>query len=224
MKVRAVLFDLDGTLLDTAPDLIHAANIALAGQRLAPVPSAVLRPFVSAGAEAILEEALAWHGADVAASGALLPVMLSAYREHIARATDLFPGMAAVLDALARRALPWGVVTNKPACLTDPLMAALGLAERAACVISGDTLAEKKPHPSPMLEAARRAGVEPAACVCLGDAERDIEAGRRAGMRTLAALWGYLAPGDDPAGWGADACLDAPGDLLGWLTAVEAGP
>jgi phosphoglycolate phosphatase len=215
--VQAVLFDLDGTLLDTAPDLVSAANAALAGAGYAPLPLAALRPHVSAGAEAILRAGLEQHGGDPARLDDLLPPMLSAYRENIARHTRLFDGMDAVLDALEARGLPWGVVTNKPAWLTDPLMEALNLSGRAACVVSGDTVTEKKPHPLPMLEAARRVGHAAAACVYLGDASRDIEAGQRAGMRTLAALYGYLTDGDDPRVWGADDLLDTPRDLLPWL-------
>jgi phosphoglycolate phosphatase len=215
--VQAVLFDLDGTLLDTAPDLIEAANAALAGAGYAPLSLAALRPHVSAGAGAILLAALEQRGGDPARLDDLLPSMLKAYRENIARHTRLFDGMDAVLDAIEARGLPWGVVTNKPAWLTNPLLEALRLNRRAACVVSGDTVAEKKPHPLPMLEAARRMGHEAAACVYLGDAGRDIEAGQRAGMRTLAALYGYLTDGDDPRAWGADEMLDAPRDLLPWL-------
>lgn len=215
--VQAVLFDLDGTLLDTAPDLVSAANAALADAGYAPLSLAALRPHVSAGAGAILLAGLEQHGGDPARLDDLLPSMLKAYRENIARHTRLFDGMDAVLDALEARGLPWGVVTNKPAWLTDPLLAALDLSARAACVISGDTVAEKKPHPLPMLEAARRVGHEAAACVYVGDAGRDIEAGQRAGMRTLAALYGYLTDGDDPRAWGADDLIDAPRDLFPWL-------
>jgi N-acetyl-D-muramate 6-phosphate phosphatase len=215
--VHAVLFDLDGTLLDTAPDLVSAANAALAEKGFAPLSLVALRPHVSAGAGAILLAGLLQHGGDPALSDTLLPSMLKAYREDIARHTRLFAGMDAVLDALEARGLPWGVVTNKPAWLTDPLLEALNLKARAACVVSGDTVAEKKPHPLPLLEAARRIGHEATACVYLGDAGRDIEAGQRAGMCTLAALYGYLCEDDDPHAWGADDLIAAPGDLLPWL-------
>jgi phosphoglycolate phosphatase len=215
--VQAVLFDLDGTLLDTAPDLVDAANTALGEAGYPPLPLAALRPHVSAGAGAILGAALARHGGDPARTDELLSAMLDAYRANIARRTCLFPGMDAVLEALETRGLPWGVVTNKPAWLTDPLLAALNLGERAACAVSGDTVAEKKPHPLPMLEAARRVNRDAAACVYVGDAGRDMEAGRRAGMRTLGALYGYLCEDDDPQGWDAEDFLAAPRDLLPWL-------
>jgi phosphoglycolate phosphatase len=215
--IQAVLFDLDGTLLDTASDLVSAANAALGEMGYAPLPLPVLRPHVSAGAGAILLAGLTRHAGDPARLDDLLPVMLQAYRDNIARHTRLFEGMDAVLDALEARGLPWGVVTNKPAWLTDPLLEALDLHTRAACVVSGDTVAEKKPHPLPMLEAARRVNRDAAACVYVGDAGRDMEAGRRAGMRTVGALYGYLHESDDPNEWGADAFLDDPRDLLPWL-------
>jgi phosphoglycolate phosphatase len=134
------------------------------------------------------------------------------------RETAPFPGIPELIDALEARAIPWGIVTNKPAWLTDPLMAAIGLAERAACIVSGDTLARAKPHPDPLLHACRQIGRDPAHCWYVGDAERDVAAGRAAGMGTLVALFGYLGE-EDPGGWGAHGMIAAPLDVLDWLDA-----
>ena len=151
----------------------------------------------------------------------LLDRMLDYYQDNLARHTRSFDGMEAVLEELDARALPWGIVTNKVSRFTDPLMATLDLNRRTPCIISGDTLAERKPHPLPLLEASRRIGREAGQCVYVGDAARDIEAGRRAGMATLAALYGYIAQDDDVDAWGADAGLECPGDLLTWIEATR---
>jgi phosphoglycolate phosphatase len=127
-----------------------------------------------------------------------------------------------VLDELERLGLPWGVVTNKPGWLTDPLLAALGLDRRASCVVSGDTVAERKPHPLPLLHAAGLVGVAPASCVYVGDAERDIQAGRAAGMTTVVAAYGYISDDDDPAGWQPTGIIAEPGELLEWVGAAAA--
>lgn len=214
---RAVLFDLDGTLLDTAPDLAFACNTAACEAGMAPQSLTTLKPLVSGGAEAMLGHILALHGRS--RSEALLERMLELYEANIAVHTRFFDGVERVLDELERRGLPWGIVTNKVTRFTHTLLRTLHLFERAGCIISGDTLAEKKPHPAPMLEACRRIGRSPEECVYVGDARRDIQAGRRAGMLTLAAIYGYVDEADPAHRWGADGLLQAPADLLGWLDA-----
>ncbi len=214
--LRGVLFDLDGTLLDTAPDLVFACNATAAEFGLSPQPLDALKPMVSNGATAMLAHILEANRqeADLAA---LLARMLALYEENIAVHTRFFAGMDVVLEEVEKRGLGWGIVTNKQRRFTEPLLRHLGLHTRAGCAISGDSLPESKPHPLPMWEACRRIDVAPEACVYIGDARRDIEAGQNAGMATLAALYGYV-PADDPAHrWGADALLKEPLDILAWL-------
>jgi phosphoglycolate phosphatase len=147
----------------------------------------------------------------------ILQRMLDIYEAEVAERTRFFAGMETVLDALDARGLPWGIVTNKISRFTDPLARVLKLWERSGCIISGDTTAEKKPHPLPLFEACRRLNLAAERCVYVGDAARDVEAGRRAGMATLAALYGYIAADDEPSGWGADGLLAEPLELLAWL-------
>ncbi len=216
MTIRTVLFDLDGTLADTAPDLAYALNRTLEHAGRAPLPFETIRPVVSHGGTALLHLGF---GTNLPQDefARLRDYLLDAYRTHITRDTRLFPGMAELLSILEGRGLNWGVVTNKPAWLTDPLMEQLGLARRAVTIISGDTLPEQKPHPAPMLLACREAGSNAAECLYLGDAERDITAGRNAGMQTLVALYGYIGNEDHPANWGADGLVNSPLELLPWL-------
>ncbi|MCX7110078.1 MAG: HAD-IA family hydrolase [Proteobacteria bacterium] len=211
-----VLFDLDGTLLDTAPDLAHACNTAVVEAGLEPQALEFLKPMVSGGASAMLRLALNANRSE-ADLERLEERMLSIYLDNIAVHTRFFAGMDEVLDELESRAISWGIVTNKLSCFTDPLLQSLGLDTRSGCVISGDTLPEMKPHPMPMWEACRRIGSVPAECVYIGDARRDIEAGKNAGMATLAALYGYIPENDPAHGWGADGLLRQPTDLLAWL-------
>lgn len=214
--IAAVLFDLDGTLLDTAPDLAHATNQLRAEHGLPALPFAAIRPWVSHGGTALTRLAL---GIPPGSSQfeAARERLLALYFADLALHTRPFPGMAEVLEALEAAGLPWGVVTNKPAWLTDPLLRAIKLTHRAACVISGDTTPERKPHPAPMLRAAAEVGVAPAQCLYLGDAERDIEAAHAAGMPGLIAAWGYIADTDQPEAWRAEGSLQHPGELLDWL-------
>ena len=216
---RALLLDLDGTLLDTAPDMAAALNALRRECGLPELAFATVRPQVSHGAAALVR--LGFPEARDAEFEALRRRFLDLYRGALVTHTRLFPGFDAVLDSLAARAVPWGIVTNKPGWLTEPLVAALGLAARAACVVSGDTLAERKPHPAQLLHAAAVLGIEPRACVYAGDAERDIIAGRAAGMRTVAARFGYLAPGEDPAAWQPDGIAERPDDLLDWIDGIQ---
>jgi len=214
--VRTVLFDLDGTLADTAPDLVYAVNCVLEEEGRRPLTLEALRPTVSLGGNAMLEYAFG-EGEDHPRFAARRERFLAVYRDNVATRTHLFPGMAQVLEALEAQGRNWGIVTNKTSWLTEPLVAALNLTERAACVVSGDTLERAKPHPAPLFYACERAGTDPRHCVFVGDAPKDIEAGRRAGMRTLVALFGYLPRDQDPADWGADGVLETPESLLGWL-------
>ena len=214
--IRAVLFDLDGTFADTAPDLAYALNETLRRFGGSPLPFATIRPHVSHGATALVRLGFGLEP-DTEPFEARRQVLLEVYAANLCRDTRPFDGIPEVLDGLEANGMPWGIVTNKPAWLTDPLMAGLGLAERAGCIVSGDTTSNRKPHPEPILHACARLAVDPADCVYVGDAERDIEAGRRAGTATLAATFGYLQDHDDPMQWGADALVDDPLDLLVWL-------
>lgn len=214
---RTVLFDLDGTLLDTAPDLANALNAVLQANGRPALPFEIIRPAVSHGGNALIELGFGLKPDD-AAFGTLRRQLLDFYENNIARETRLFPGMEAVLEHIETSGLNWGVVTNKPGWLTDPLMDALQLTGRAAGIVSGDTLKERKPHPAPLLYACRLIGSEPHQCLYVGDAERDIQAGRNAGMTTLAALFGYLLDTDRPETWGATALIHQPRDILDWLS------
>jgi phosphoglycolate phosphatase len=214
-SIHAVLFDLDGTLLDTAPDLASALNALLEEEDASPLPFDEIRPHVSHGGAALVH--LGFPAARDAEFERLRTRMLEIYRHGIARETRLFDGLGSVLEELERMHTPWGIVTNKPGWLTEPLLAALDLAARAACVVSGDSVAERKPHPLPMLHAARLIGLEPARCLYVGDAERDVVAARAAGMRALVARYGYLGPSDRPQDWNADGIIDRPEEILEWL-------
>ncbi|TCK18077.1 phosphoglycolate phosphatase [Thiogranum longum] len=212
-QTSAVLFDLDGTLLDTAPDLAAALNATLQLNERDALPFETIRPVVSHGGRALIELGF---GIDSQHPDfePLRKQLLDLYQANLAVHTALFPGMGEVLDELEQRHIRWGVVTNKPGWLTDPLLDALNLAQRTACIVSGDTLPERKPHPAPLLHACKLVGCQPQDAIYIGDAERDIEAGRNAGMRTLVALFGYLMEHDRPENWGADALIEQPADIL----------
>ncbi|MGR8922060.1 MAG: phosphoglycolate phosphatase [Gammaproteobacteria bacterium] len=213
---RAVLFDLDGTLLDTAPDLARALNRVRAEDGLPALPFATVRPHVSNGSRALV--ALGFDYADGSPDfERRRERLLDAYHDDVAQDSRLFDGMAEVLAAIEASGRPWGIVTNKPGWLTGPLLAAVGLAGRAACVVSGDTTARAKPWPDPLLAAARSIAMEPARCLYVGDAARDVEAAQAAGMPVLVAHYGYIPPGEDPSCWGGDGAVAAPRELLDWL-------
>ena len=218
-KLSCVLFDLDGTLVDTAPDSVLCLNKALSRHGFATVSADAVKPFISYGPVAMINESL-----DQAISEALradiLETMLDLYQNNIAEYSVVFKGMADTLDAIEAQGLKWGVVTNKRECFTRPLMAALKLTDRAACIISGDTTANPKPHVEPMLAACKQAAVKPQECVYIGDASHDIIAGKNAQMKTLVALYGYLKPSDRPATWGADALIESPEQLATWITSA----
>ena len=213
----AVLFDLDGTFADTAPDMAYALNRLLELRERPPLPFERIRPHVSHGGRAMISIGFGLAPED-AEFDRLRQEFLDIYADNLVRETALFPGMPDLLDFLETRDIPWGIVTNKPSWLTDPLMQALGLAERAACIVSGDTAARAKPHPDPLYHACRLIDVDPIDCWYVGDAERDIAAGRAAGTGTLVAMFGYLDAAEDPRTWGADGMIRKPLDVLGWLS------
>ena len=214
-SLRAVLFDLDGTLLDSAPDLIDAANRLRVAQGLGPVPPERIRLQVSRGGRAML--AVAFDHLDAAAREDLLQPFLDDYRQNLVVKSRLFEGFPEVLETLGRAGMGLGIVTNKVESLTRPLLAQLGLEQRFAAVLCGDSLCQRKPDPAPVLAACAQLGVPPGQAVMVGDDRRDIEAGRAAGCRTLVASYGYIDAGEDIQSWGADAVLDSPRHLLEWL-------
>ncbi len=217
MKFRTLLFDLDGTLADTGPDLAYALNVVRVEQGRAEVPYSQIRPIVSHGGVALIKLGFPELAVESEAFAALRLRMLSIYRDHLAVHTRLFAGMDELLDSVEARGMNWGVVTNKPAWLTDPLMEQLHLSTRAACIVSGDTTPKKKPHSEPMLHACAQTGSDARECLYIGDAQRDIDAGRAAGMSTLVALFGYLGAADHPESWGADGLVAQPPQILDWL-------
>ncbi len=215
---RTILFDLDGTLADTAPDLARALNALLQEEGMAPLLYDAIRPLVSHGSPGLLR-----LGFDVTPNDAdysrLRERLLALYAKHLCEATHLFPGVKELLAALHARHISWGIVTNKPGFLTEPLIDRLGLMYPPVCVVSGDTTNNRKPHPEPILHACRLAGAEPSQCVYVGDAERDIRAGKEAGLKTLVALFGYICNNESPFDWGADAMIESPMEILDWLDA-----
>ncbi|MCW5603934.1 MAG: phosphoglycolate phosphatase [Burkholderiales bacterium] len=209
---KAILFDLDGTFADTAPDLGYAVNLMREARGMAPLPLDATRPVTSLGARGLLGV-----GFDVTPDhpdyDGLREEFLRLYEQNLCHHTQLFPGMSALVDAIEARGLRWGIVTNKAERFAKPLLGLLQYGHRAACIIGGDTTGKLKPHPEPLLAACRALTVEPATCVYVGDDRRDIEAGRAAGMKTVAVRYGYLN-GTSPDEWGADLTIDAPQDLI----------
>jgi 2-phosphoglycolate phosphatase len=214
--LELVLLDLDGTLADTAPDLLGALNALRAERGEAALDLEPLKPAIGRGTPAMLEAgfALTHDHPDYAA---LRERFLDLYAARVAHATELYPGMEALLDELDARRLPWGIVTNKPRRFAEPLLAELGLLRRAACVVCGDTLAKRKPDPEPLAYAAHLVAAAPHQTVYIGDAETDVIAAKGAMMRPLVAGWGYLGPDDQPLRWGAEAVITAPEHLGVWL-------
>ena len=209
---RAMLFDLDGTLADTAPDLAAAANAMREARGLEPVSLDRLRPMASHGARGLLQ--VAFDKSPAAPDYEALRVeFLERYEAAIAVHSKLFDGMDEVLDAIEARGLVWGVVTNKAMRFTDPLTALLGLSPRAGAIVSGDTTPFAKPHPASLLHAAELLDIPPSECIYVGDDLRDVTAGHAAGMLTVAAAWGYCGR-SAPADWQADVVFDEPRDLL----------
>lgn len=210
---RAILFDLDGTLADTAPDLAHALNETLRHYGRTPLDYEHIRPVVSHGGIALIRLGFAMQP-DEPGFDERRQYLLRVYEANLCRDTRLFGGMSAVLTHLEANGIGWGVVTNKPAWLTDPLMRAMRLDRRAGAIVSGDTCANRKPHPEPILHACALIDCEPARTWYIGDAGRDIQAGRAAGCLTVGARWGYLHPDDPPQAWEADLMIDHPDQLL----------
>lgn len=211
--VHAVLFDLDGTLVDSALDLGGAGNDLRERRGLPPLPLEVFRPLTGTGARGMLRVALGTTPED-ADFEALKDEYLAIYATRLTRLTRVFDAMAPVLAALDAAALPWGIVTNKHSRFAEPVVAGTGLATRSRVLVCGDTTARAKPFPDPLLEAARRLAVDPAHCLYVGDDLRDIQAGRAAGMGTAAAAWGYLGDGEPIEAWGADHLARTPAGLL----------
>lgn len=210
--IKAVLFDLDGTFADTAPDLAAAINAMRRSRGLPDLPVSATRPVTSSGARGLLHVGFG-VGPGHADYRAMREEFLALYERDICRETRLFPGTAELLDAIEERGLRWGIVTNKAERLARLLLAELEMSERAACIVGGDSTPNLKPHPAPLLAACRVIGEEAGACIYAGDDRRDIEAAHAAGMKGAAVRWGYLN-GDDPAAWGADWLLEQPLDLL----------
>jgi phosphoglycolate phosphatase len=211
-----VLFDLDGTLADTAPDMAHALNLLLKEKDYEPLPFDTIRPWVSHGGLALVRLGFGEERGDVKLEN-LRQRFLEIYAENLCRETHLFPGIAQLLPMLSENGFNWGVVTNKPGYLTEPLVAQLTIQPPPACIVSGDTTTNRKPHPEPMLLACKQAGSDPHECLYVGDAERDIHAGKQAGMKTLVALFGYITDSEDPETWGADGMIRAPMEVFDWL-------
>lgn len=201
-EIEAVLFDLDGTLVDTAPDMVGALQDLQRDKGYSPVSYRIGRSNVSNGALGLLK--IGFPDTDQAYRDQLMCEFIDRYKENLCTRSRVFEGVDSLLDHLDLANLAWGVVTNKPAHLTEPLMERLRLADRCACIVSGDTLTTRKPDPAPMLYACEVAGVGPGHTVYIGDASRDIEAGRAAGMATIAAAYGYIPDDDDPKRWNAD--------------------
>lgn len=208
-NIDTVLFDLDGTLIDTAPDMARALNALLVAEAREPLPFEAVRPHVSHGSTGLLRLAFG-EGLAPAELERLRDDFLRRYRADLATESRTFPGIDALLQRLEDNGVRWGVVTNKPGWLTDPLLRALALDERAACAVSGDTLARHKPDPAPLLHACTLVGTAPERAVYVGDAARDVTAGQAAGMETIIALFGYIDSEERPDTWGATVLVDHP--------------
>ena len=218
--MTAILFDLDGTLVDTAPDMAAALNHILNEEGMDSLPLSTIRPHVSRGGLALTQLAFDATRAEDDIEPLRLR-FLDYYLEHVADNSRLFDGFDEVLKKLEQAAIPWGIVTNKPGWLTDPLLRQLGLDKRSAVSISGDTTAQKKPHPLPLLTAAEAIGKRCEDCLYIGDDPRDIEAGKAANMTTVVARYGYIADPDDIDGWQADHQIEKPQDILTLLKLVN---
>ncbi|WP_438971781.1 HAD-IA family hydrolase [Methylophaga sp.] len=215
-KFDVVFFDLDGTLVDTAPDLAYALNRVLEEEGMPPLPYADIRPVASHGSPGLLKLGFGMTTSDDRFNS-LQQRFIKIYQDNLTRESRLFEGMEAIIDSIEKAGKIWGVITNKPAFLTEPLMSGLKLDRRAACIVSGDTTVNSKPHPEPMLHACELTGVEPQKCLYIGDAQRDIEAGRNANMHTLIAKYGYISDEDHPENWQADAMISHPSEIMQWI-------
>lgn len=214
--IKSVLFDLDGTLVDTAPDLGYALNLQLARHGKTTLPDETIRPFASHGTKGLLHIGFGLAPEDDAFN-AMRNEYLSIYDTVVARNPTLFDGMDAVLEALEQANIPWGIVTNKPSRFTKPLVNSMGLDKRAVVVISGDEASEPKPSPQTLLMACEQTKIDPMDCLYIGDAERDVQAGNVIGMKTVVALFGYIDETDAPETWGADVLIETPLAILDLL-------
>ncbi len=213
---QAVLFDLDGTLLDTAPDFTTALNKLLVSRSRAALPDARIRALVSDGAAALLASAFECD-TDSPGFAELRVEFLELYHQHLAQQTRPYPGLPEVLGRLATAGIPWGIVTNKPALYTSAILRNLALAPPPAVVICPEHVVNAKPHPAPIMSACGELGVAPTATIYIGDHRRDIEAGNSAGATTIAAAYGYIGANDDPANWGAHYLIHRPQQLASLL-------
>jgi phosphoglycolate phosphatase len=216
MSIQSVLFDLDGTLLDTAPELAAALNTLRSQHGQAPLPLASIRAVISQGSQGLIRLGFGISENDQQ----FMPLrqqLLALYAQNLGNNTPLFPGIAELLAVLEEQRIPWGIVTNKLTEHTQPLLQKLQLAQRTICVVSGDTLAYSKPHPAPLLYACELLQSEPKRCIYLGDAQQDVLAGNAASMTTLIAAYGYLSPDDQPEAWSAAGIIQHPQELLNWL-------
>lgn len=220
MMLKYILFDLDGTLVDTAPDLANSLNAVRQEQGLEPLPLTTIRPTVSLGGNAMIKLAFGLEEND-AGFEEIRSAFLQHYYENIVNESVLFEDMELVLKHIEDNKLPWGIVTNKSEWLTTPLVDEMGLNKRAACVVCGDTTEHRKPHPAPMLYACQQMNAQPESTIYIGDAERDIEAGRRAGTKTLAALYGYIEAENDPKTWQADGYVNSPIEIIDALANIN---
>ena len=215
---RAVLFDLDGTLLDTAPDMAGSLNQLLQEQGREPLPFESIRLFVSHGATALVS--LGFAGVPESVFAVLRARFLEIYRGRLSVETRVYAGIAEALDRLDSRGINWGIVTNKPGWLTEPLLEHFALRSRAQVIVSGDTLAHRKPHPAPLLHGVEKLGVRPAECIYIGDAERDVLAAQAAGMQAFVALFGYIPTNERPHAWPASGWFDTPQAMAALLDSI----
>ncbi len=214
--VTAILFDLDGTLVNSAPDLAFALNSILQEHDRKPVPFEDIRPMAGHGSRGLLGLGFGVTPEDESYP-ALQKRFLEIYEANLSRQTTLFDGMEEVLNAIESKNMTWGIITNKPSFLTQPVVDALGLSQRASCIVSGDTTAHSKPHPAPMLYACDKINIPPEQCLYIGDAKRDIDAGQSVNMQTVAVRYGYLSKHDIIEDWQADAIIDYPSEILQWI-------
>jgi N-acetyl-D-muramate 6-phosphate phosphatase len=215
-KLKTVLFDLDGTLIDTAPDMANALNILLQEEEKKSLSYDTIRPVVSNGSIALVNLGF---GDKVEENKLryLKERYLEIYQERLCVDSILFDGMDSLLNEIENKNMNWGVVTNKPAWLTNPLMEQIGLADRAACIISGDTTQNRKPHPEPMYLACKQANSKPHECIYIGDAKRDIDAGKNAGMQTITAAYGYIGNWENINEWNADYTVEQAKDIIKFI-------
>lgn len=216
MRFDAVLFDLDGTLVDSAPDLAGAANELRALHGRPPLPYEVYRPLAGSGARGMLAAGFGLAPGDDGYA-ALREAFLDLYQRRLLQASRVFAAIPDMLTRIEASGRPWGVVTNKALYLAEPLLTGLALRHRAAVLVGGDSTPHTKPHPAPLLHAAAHLGLDIGRCVYVGDDARDVQAGRAAGMATVAAAWGYLGPDARLEAWGATGIVSSPGELLNWL-------